>query len=172
MSAQRIAGLTSWHADWRGLKVVVLGAGVTGFAAADTLVELGCDVLVAGTTVTDERRELLDVIGARLVTADPAGQGAALTAHEPDLVVVSPGYHPDDPALVAAAGVPVIGDVELAWRLRDKTGTPASWITITGTNGKTTTTRLTAAMLAADGRRVAACGNIGVPVLDAIRDPA
>jgi UDP-N-acetylmuramoylalanine--D-glutamate ligase len=172
VSGARIAGLTSWHADWRGLEVVVLGAGVTGFAAADTLVELGCDVLVAAATATEERRELLDVIGARLVTADPAGQAAALTAFSPDLVVVSPGYHPDDPALLAAAGVPVIGDVELAWRLRDKTGAPAAWITITGTNGKTTTTRLTAAMLAADGRRVAAVGNIGTPVLDAIRDPA
>jgi UDP-N-acetylmuramoylalanine--D-glutamate ligase len=171
VSAGRIAGLTGWHADWRGLKVVVLGAGVTGFAAADTLVELGCDVLVAASAATDERRELLDVIGARLVTADPAGQAAALAAHEPDLVVVSPGYHPDDPALQAAGDVPVIGDVELAWRLRDKTGDPAEWITITGTNGKTTTTRLAAAMLAADGRRVAACGNIGVPVLDAVRDP-
>ena len=171
MSGERIAGLTSWHADWRGLRVVVLGAGVTGFAAADTLAELGCEVLVAATTATDERRELLDVIGARLVTADPAGQAAALTAFAPDLVVVSPGYHPDDPALQAAAGVPVLGDVELAWRLRDKTGTPAPWITITGTNGKTTTTRLTAAMLAADGRRVAAVGNIGTPVLDAVRDP-
>ena len=76
VSAERIAGLTSWHADWRGLKVVVLGAGVTGFAAADTLVELGCDVLVAASAATDERRELLDVIGARLVTARPGRPGA------------------------------------------------------------------------------------------------
>src|SRR5206468_12473147 len=55
--------------------------------------------------------------------------------------------------------------------LRDKTGTPAEWITITGTNGKTTTTQLVTAMLLADGRRARACGNIGTPVLDAIREP-
>lgn len=171
MSDERIAALSGWNADWRGLKVVVLGAGVTGFAAADTLAELGCDVLVAAAAATPERRDLLEVIGVRLVTGDPAGQAAALAAFAPDLVVVSPGYHPDDPALQAAAGVPVIGDVELAWRLRDKAGAPAPWLTITGTNGKTTTTRLTAAMLEADGRRVAVVGNIGTPVLDAIRDP-
>ena len=68
-------------------------------------------------------------------------------------------------------GVPVWGDVELAWRLRDKAGAPARWLAVTGTNGKTTTVQLTEAMLAAGGLRVAACGNVGVPVLDAIRDP-
>jgi UDP-N-acetylmuramoylalanine--D-glutamate ligase len=65
----------------------------------------------------------------------------------------------------------VWGDIELAWRVRDKVGTPAEWILVTGTNGKTTTVQLTAAMLAEAGFRVAPCGNIGVPVLDAVRDP-
>jgi UDP-N-acetylmuramoylalanine--D-glutamate ligase len=74
-------------------------------------------------------------------------------------------------AAAASAGIPLWGDIDLAWRLRDKVGTPAEWITITGTNGKTTTTRLVTAMLAADGKRVMACGNIGTPVLDAVRDP-
>ena len=68
------------------------------------------------------------------------------------------------------------GDVELAWRVRDKVvradGTPADWILVTGTNGKTTTTRLTATMLVAGGLRAAPVGNIGTPVLDAVRDPA
>ena len=45
--AARLETLTSWHADWRGLRVAVLGLGVTGFAVADTLAELGADVLVA-----------------------------------------------------------------------------------------------------------------------------
>jgi UDP-N-acetylmuramoylalanine--D-glutamate ligase len=169
-----LGALTSWHADgWRGLRVGVLGAAVVGFAAADTLVELGCEVLVVGERVTDERTALLDVIGARLDLGDDAAQRDALAAFAPDLVVVSPGFHPDVPALVWAAetGVPVLGDVELAWRLRDKTGEPAEWLTITGTNGKTTTTRLTTAMLAAGGLRARACGNIGSPVLDAIREP-
>ena len=169
-----LGSLTSWHTDaWRGLKVGVLGAAVVGFAAADTLVELGCDVLVAAAGATEERAQLLDVIGARLELGDAAAQRDALAAFAPDLVVVSPGYRPDAPAVLwaQAAGVPVLGDVELAWRLRDKQGEPAEWITITGTNGKTTTTQLVTAMAAAGGRRARACGNIGSPVLDAIREP-
>ncbi|GAA4740877.1 UDP-N-acetylmuramoyl-L-alanine--D-glutamate ligase [Amnibacterium soli] len=169
-----LTALTSWHAPaWRGLKAGVLGAAVVGFAAADTLVELGCEVLVVGERATEERTTLLDVIGARLALGDATAQRDALEAFAPDLLVVSPGYHPDVPALAwaAEAGVPVVGDVELAWRLRDKTGAPAEWITITGTNGKTTTTQLTTAMLLQDGRRARACGNIGSPVLDAIREP-
>lgn len=169
-----LGALTSWHATgWRGLRVAVLGAAVVGFAAADTLAELGCEVLVVGERVSGERAALLDVIGCRLDIGDPTAQRAAVSAFAPDLVVVSPGYHPDAPAVTwaAEAGVPLMGEVELAWRLRDKRGTPAEWITITGTNGKTTTTQLTAAMLAASGRRARACGNIGSPVLDAVREP-
>ncbi|MET0589693.1 MAG: UDP-N-acetylmuramoyl-L-alanine--D-glutamate ligase [Naasia sp.] len=173
-SAARVDALRSWHHDWSGLRVAVLGLGVTGFAAADTLVELGCDVLVIAGSGSPERVKLLEVIGSALAL-DPDGEHGAdsLARYAPDLVIVSPGYHPDDPLLVRAAelGAPVWGDIELAWRLRDKVARQAEWITVTGTNGKTTTVGLTAAMLRADGRRVAACGNIGVPVLDAIRDP-
>jgi UDP-N-acetylmuramoylalanine--D-glutamate ligase len=96
-----------------------------------------------------------------------------LIAFGPEIIVVSPGYHPEHPILLWAAKneIPVWGDIELAWRLRDKVGTPAPWILVTGTNGKTTTVQMTAAMLATAGFRVAPCGNIGVPVLDAVRDP-
>ena len=73
-------------------------------------------------------------------------------------------------------GIALWGDIELAWRVRDKVvradGTPADWVLITGTNGKTTTTRLTATMLVEGGLRAAPVGNIGTPVLDAVRDPA
>ncbi|MCS5722813.1 UDP-N-acetylmuramoyl-L-alanine--D-glutamate ligase [Herbiconiux sp. CPCC 203407] len=174
----RAEQLTSWHADWTGLRVAVLGLGVTGFSVADTLTELGARVLVVAEKAKQEYIDLVPVIGAALVQA-PAGEiPAELEAHDPELVVVSPGYHPDDPLLVWAAerGIPVWGDVELAWRVRDKvvdavTGRPADWIAVTGTNGKTTTTQLAASMLLAGGHRVAPCGNIGIPVLDAIRDP-
>src|SRR5690606_29366360 len=92
----------------------------------------------------------------------------------PDLVIVSPGFPPTNPVVQWAQreGRTMWGDVELAWRLRDKVGPPAEWILVTGTNGKTTTVQLTAAMLVAGGVRAAPCGNVGVPVLDAIRDPA
>ncbi|MET0975920.1 MAG: UDP-N-acetylmuramoyl-L-alanine--D-glutamate ligase [Leifsonia sp.] len=165
--------LTSWHADWRGLRVGVLGLGMTGFAVADTLAELGADVLVVASSADPERAKLIDVIGARLVVADLAEPPAELIALAPDLIIASPGFHPDHPVLAWAAGndVPVWGDIELAWRLRDKVGEPAEWILVTGTNGKTTTVQLAATMLHAAGLRVAPCGNIGIPVLDAVRDP-
>jgi UDP-N-acetylmuramoylalanine--D-glutamate ligase len=172
MPAPRLDGLTSWHSDWKGLRVVVLGLGVTGFSVADTLLELGARVLVLADGASDERKQMLAVIGGELHLGGD-GSEQAFDALDPDLVVVSPGYHPDHPLLVRAAdrGIAIWGDIDLAWRLRDKVGEPARWISITGTNGKTTTAGLTGAMLRAEGRRVAVCGNIGVPVLDAIRDP-
>ena len=168
--------LTSWRSDWSGLRVAVLGLGVTGFSVADTLVELGAEVLVVARDATAEHRELLNVIGATFVEADVAVP-AALEGFEAELLVVSPGYPPQHPLLAWAQeqDLEIWGDIELAWRLRDKVvrpnGTPADWICITGTNGKTTTTQLTATMLVAGGLRAAPAGNIGVPVLDAIRDP-
>jgi UDP-N-acetylmuramoylalanine--D-glutamate ligase len=69
-------------------------------------------------------------------------------------------------------GIPTWGDIELAWRLRDKVSPPAEWITVTGTNGKTTTVQLAEHILQTAGERAVAVGNVGVPVLDAIRDPS
>lgn len=173
-SAERIRALTSWHHDWSGIRVAVLGLGVTGFSVADTLCELGCDVTVLFASAEPTRQQLLEVIGAKSVQNDSVDdQLAALVALNPELVIVSPGYRPDNPLVEWAshAGCVLWGDVELAWRLRDKTERVADWITVTGTNGKTTTTQLTAHMLVAGGLRAAPVGNIGVPVLDAVRDP-
>ena len=165
--------LVSWHSDWTGLRVAVLGLGVTGLAAADTLAELGATVLVLAPGATEEQAAILDVIGATLVLDPLEAVPEALTDFAPELAIVSPGFHPDHPlvAWTESSGVPAWGDVELAWRLRDKNGPPAEWILVTGTNGKTTTTQLTVAMLLAAGRRAVACGNIGTPVLDVIRYP-
>ena len=167
--------LTSWHDDWSGLRVLVLGLGVTGFSVADTLAELGAHVLVAARQPDEDRARILPVIGVDLLALDDdLAVPPDLDALDPQLVVVSPGYLPEHALITWARdrGTPVWGDIELAWRLRDKVAPAAEWILITGTNGKTTTTQLTATMLLDDGRRVAPCGNIGVPVLDAIRDPA
>ncbi len=172
--AARVSALTSWNSDWSGLRVAVLGLGVTGFAAADTLVELRAEVLVLAAGARDERRQLLEVIGGRFVEHDLDRVPDELVAFDPELIVVSPGFHPDSPVLLWAAqhAIPIWGDVELAWRIRDKVTPAAEWVLVTGTNGKTTTTQLAAHMLEAGGRRVAAVGNIGIPVLDAVRYPA
>jgi UDP-N-acetylmuramoylalanine--D-glutamate ligase len=176
--SERLAGLTSWHADWRGLRVAVLGLSVTGFSVADTLAELGADVLVLTEHADEEYERLLPVIGARLWTGSLAAVPEELIAFAPEVVVASPGFAPRHPVIAwaDATGTALWGDVELAWRVRDKVvradGSPADWLLITGTNGKTTTTRMAATMLVEGGLRAAPCGNIGVPVLDAVRDPA
>ena len=61
----RVDSLNSWHDDWRGLKVAVLGLGVTGFSVADTLAELGCELLVLAERADAEQLDILDVIGVR-----------------------------------------------------------------------------------------------------------
>ena len=173
-----LEALNSWHADWRGARVAVLGLSVTGFSAADTLAELGADVLVVTESASEEYARLVPVVGARLWEGDLSAAPQELIDFAPDIVVASPGFPPHHPVIswVREQGIALWGDIELAWRVRDKVlrpdGTPAEWILITGTNGKTTTTQLTAAMLVAGGLRAAPVGNIGVPVLDAVRDPA
>lgn len=170
----RLDSLTSWRADWSGLRVAVLGVGVTGFAAADTLVELGANVRAFATASDDDRVTILGVLGVEVVLDPLNSVPEALVDFAPELIISSPGFHPDHPVLEWAGtnGIAVWGDIELAWRVRDKVSGAAEWLLITGTNGKTTTTQLTAEFLAASGKRVAPCGNIGVPVLDAVRDPA
>ena len=177
MSAERVASLHSWYADWRGLKVAVLGLSVTGVSAADTLAELGAEVLVVTENADPEYARLLPVIGAELHVGSLTAAPDVLVDFAPDVVIASPGFAPAHPliAWTRDRGIPLWGDVELAWRVRDKVvrpdGRPADWILITGTNGKTTTTRLTAEMLVAGGLRAVPVGNIGTPVLDAVRDP-
>lgn len=178
MSAERLTSLTSWHADWRGLRVAVLGLSVTGFSVADTLTELGAEVLVVTEKADEEYARLLPVIGAALHVGPLAEPPAELVDFAPEVVIASPGFPPSHPLIVwtREQDIALWGDVELAWRVRDKVvrpdGRPADWLLITGTNGKTTTTRLTAEMLVAGGLRAAPVGNIGTPVLDAVRDPA
>lgn len=172
--AAPLDALTSWHADWKGLRVAVLGLGMTGFSVADTLAELGCEVLVVAGAPDADREQILQVLGVPVVIAEDADAVPdRLRGFGADLVIASPGYPPHHALLrwAAAEGVPVWGDIELAWRLRDKVGAPSEWVLVTGTNGKTTTTQLAAHMIAAGGARVAPAGNIGIPVLDAVRDP-
>ena len=171
--SRRLDGLTGWRADWAGLRVAMLGLGATGFAAADTLAELGCEVLVVAGGPDPDRERILEVLGVRFrLEEDRAAVPEELLDPPPELAIVSPGYRPDHPILLELErrGVPIWGDIELAWRVRDKIEA-AEWILVTGTNGKTTTTRLTGHLLRAAGLRAAEVGNIGVPVLDAVRRP-
>ncbi len=151
----------------QGGRVLVAGAGVAGTGVVRMLAALEATVTVADDNEEAGRR-LTEETGADWCTT----VGAFDLLDAVDLVVTSPGWRPDSPLLVSAAdaGVPVIGDVEAAW-CADRAGlfgTPRTWLAVTGTNGKTTTTAMLDAILTADGRRSLAVGNIGTPPGEAL----
>lgn len=170
-----LAHLNSWHSDWKNIRAVVYGVGITGFSVADTLNELGAKVLVIADRADEKQLDVLDVLGVEHMIGQSSEQALrTFSEFQPDLVLVSPGIKPTSELLAKAAelSVPIWTDIDLAWRLRDKFGAKSKWVCITGTNGKTTVTQLVEAMLHSAGLRAAACGNIGIPILDVIRDPA
>jgi UDP-N-acetylmuramoylalanine--D-glutamate ligase len=155
--------------DWSGVHAVVAGIGIAGFAAADHLLQLGARVTVidgADGERQRERADILEVVGATIRLGDGDTLPDAV-----DVLVVSPGLPPAAPVIRVAQeqGVPVWGELELAWRLRGED--PAAWLVVTGTNGKTTTTLMLESMLRAAGLRTASVGNIGVSLVDAVMDP-
>jgi UDP-N-acetylmuramoylalanine--D-glutamate ligase len=157
---------------WDGVRAVVIGIGVSGFAAADNLVHVGAQVTVLAESANDEQREkatLLEILGATVRIG--TGETRLLPQHV-DVVVTSPGVPPTAPIIREATlrGIPVWGEVELAWRLRDPEH-PGQWLAVTGTNGKTTTVQMLASILRAHGSRSVACGNVGLPIVEAVMDP-
>ncbi|MEV7722581.1 UDP-N-acetylmuramoyl-L-alanine--D-glutamate ligase [Streptomyces sp. NPDC088184] len=152
--------------DWQGKHVTVAGLGVSGIPAAKVLRGLGAVVTVVNDGDDERSRTQAAELEAQGITVR-LGDGATLP-QSTELIVTTPGWKPDKPLFTAAAeaGVPVWGDVELAWRLRGPGAAP--WLAVTGTNGKTTTVRMLASILEAAGLRTAAVGNIGVSLLDAV----
>jgi UDP-N-acetylmuramoylalanine--D-glutamate ligase len=148
---------------WRDRAVCVAGAGVSGQAAARVLAARGARVTLADARDDEALRAKIALPGVtlRLGDGDTLPDGT-------DLVVTSPGWRPDAPLLAAAAeaGVEIIGEVELAWRLRGPDAAP--WLAITGTDGKTTVVRMLACMLTAAGHRTLAVGNVGTPIVEAV----
>ena len=150
--------------DLSGKRVLVVGLARTGVAVSLFAAGYGATV-----TATDEKPESeLAETAAKLrgagVKLELGGHPAAAFL-EQDLIVVSPGVPANLPALVLAhlKGIPVWGEVELAWRfLRGKL------VAITGSNGKTTTTSLVAHILAGAGIPTLVGGNIGVPLLSLV----
>jgi UDP-N-acetylmuramoylalanine--D-glutamate ligase len=141
----------------RERRVVVVGAARSGVAAAELLVKRGAMV-----TLTEMRDAIDEAPGLRAAgVALELGGHHAETLAAADLVVLSPGVPPDQPALEPArrGGAEIIGEIELAWRwLRGRV------IAVTGTKGKSTTTTLVGRMLDAAGRNALVGGNIGVPL--------
>lgn len=171
LPAERIAGPSS---DLSGLTVVVAGLGVQGLPVALHLAERGATVIAADSRPAarlDERARLLAVWDADLrLGADLGPDDVDLSTV--DLLVPTAGMRPSHRLVAAAeaAGVPVWGEVEIAWRIRDESSAP--WLAVTGTNGKTTVTTLCTAMLVAGGVAAVAAGNVGRSLIEAVLDDA
>ncbi len=152
----------TYRQSLEGKTVSVVGLAKSGVAAARLIRRLGGRVLASDSSPLEalpEEARGLERLGCALWAGghpDAAFVGA-------DLIVVSPGVPLELPALVAtrARGVPIIGELELAWRVME-----ADVIAITGTNGKTTTTALTGELLRTQVRPVLVGGNIGTPLAE------
>ncbi len=152
-----------------GKTVAVFGLGSSGLATCRALAAGGARVIA----FDDAPQKVAEAAAAGFVTADL--HAAAWPGI--DALVLSPGVPLTHPAphwaaaLAQAAGVEVIGDIELFARERARQAPTAPFVAITGTNGKSTTTALVAHILRMAGKDVALGGNIGVPIL-ALAPPA
>ena len=158
------------NSDWSNIKACVVGLGVAGFAAADALIQMNAQVIILDANPGEKQREratLLEILGAQVFFGDDQTLPANI-----DLLVLSPGVSPLAPIVQEATkrGVPIWGELELAWRLRDLEN-PAPWLLVTGTNGKTTTTLMLESILLAAGKRTVAAGNIGHSLVEVVMDP-
>ncbi|QFY08371.1 UDP-N-acetylmuramoyl-L-alanine--D-glutamate ligase [Nonomuraea phyllanthi] len=145
----------------------VAGLGVSGTAVARTLAERGERVVVV--EAVEGERQL--AAAAELAAVGVETRFGAMEVPRGATRLVTTGWAPHHPLIAAAleAGVEVVGEVELAWRLRPAQAAP--WLALTGTNGKTTAVRMLTAILLAAGRKALAVGNVGVPVVRAVAEP-
>ena len=137
-----------------GKRILVAGAGITGIACARVLVKRGSIV-----TIVDDKVQSHDEFS--VITP------SQVDFADFDVLLVSPGWREDHPVVQAArtARIALINEVDLAWSLKLA---GQKWLALTGTNGKTTTVELAAAMLRSGGIKAIACGNVGTTVIETV----
>ena len=143
-----------------GDAILIIGAARSGVASAEYLLSIGKQIVIS-----DMNTNLAEDVETQLGHASVSyvwGKQPDVAALQPELIVMSPGVPLSIPPVVKARelGIPVISEPELAFRYSD-----VPFVAITGTNGKTTTTTLTAFLLEKEGRKVVAGGNIGLPLI-------
>ena len=139
----------------KGAKCILFGAGVTGAPTLDYLKSKGATIISV-----DEKVQ---------------GDGIKHTLEKKDLVgvslaIVSPGWRVDHPliSLVREAGIELISEIDLAWKVKQQICPNQRWIALTGTNGKTTTVQMLESMLIESGINAKACGNLGYTAIEAV----
>ena len=140
-----------------GESVLILGAGVTGIAVARSLSAKGASILFA-----DDQVETVE--GFKVLKSDQ------IEVDGFSFIVISPGWKESHPLIVKAqaAGIRLVNEIDLAWSFRAELVPGQKWIALTGTNGKTTTVEMAAAMLRAGGVSAIACGNVGTTVIESV----
>jgi UDP-N-acetylmuramoylalanine--D-glutamate ligase len=143
--------------NFSGERTLILGAGVTGIAVARSLAKRGALVSIADDHVSE-------------VDGFSVAHSNSFDVKNFDSVVVSPGWKSDHPLIskAIASGIRITNEIDLAWSLRADLAPNQRWIALTGTNGKTTTVEMTAAMLREGGIPAIACGNVGTTVLESV----
>ena len=143
-----------------GESVLILGAGVTGIAVARSLSAKGAAILFA-----DDQVETVE--GFKVSKSDK------IQVDGLSFIVISPGWKESHPLIVKAqaAGIRLVNEIDLAWSFRAELVPGQKWIALTGTNGKTTTVEMAAAMLRAGGVSAIACGNVGTTVIESVESP-
>lgn len=151
--------------ELKNKRVLVVGLGKSGLAAARFLKERGARVTVSDARPATLISELPSLVDQGIVVE--AGSHGLLTFRRQDLIVVSPGVPMSTPELkqVRAMGMPIIGELELGWEFLQ-----GEVVAITGSNGKTTTTALMGEIFKADGRATLVGGNIGRPVTEMVQE--
>jgi len=133
-------------------RFLILGAGVTGLAVADSLKSRGSLVTIADDTSLEAiKPESIDLADF-------------------DAVVISPGWRQDHPLVVKvlASNLQLVNEIDLAWQIRTEVSPGQKWLALTGTNGKTTTVEMIATILQTAGLKAVACGNVGDTVIAAV----
>lgn len=140
-----------------GSNVLILGAGVTGIAVAKSL-------SVKGAAIDFADDQVSEIEGFKLLKPDQ------VNVSDYEFIVVSPGWKESHPLIAKAksANIRFVNEIDLAWSFRAELVPGQRWIALTGTNGKTTTVEMAAAMLREAGVSATACGNVGTTVIESV----
>ena len=145
----------SFISSLRGAHCLVFGAGVTGAPTISFLKDSGARV-----SVIDEKIEESNFLNSL----------DSLNLTEISFAVVSPGWRIDNPLISVArtAGIELLSEIDLAWRVKQEKAPDQRWLALTGTNGKTTTVQMAEAMMMESGIQALACGNVGFTAIEAV----
>ena len=145
----------SFISSLRGAHCIVFGAGVTGAPTISFLKESGARV---------------SVIDEKIAESNVLNSLDSLNLTEISFAVVSPGWRIDNPLISVArtAGIELLSEIDLAWRVKQEKAPDQRWLALTGTNGKTTTVQMAEAMMMESGIQALACGNVGFTAIEAV----